>query len=157
MVIVDTTAWIDYLGNVNNRQTNWLRSRIGAADPLGLTDIVLCEVLQGIRSDPDLCWGSASISRGSTCGRQRKARTAVAAARSYRRLRQSWAYGDVTDATALIAAFAARAGIGCSTATATSILFRSVFGCASSAPVRRIAFLLGVGYTLSSRRSESRR
>jgi predicted nucleic acid-binding protein len=50
MVIVDTTVWIDYLGDVNNRQTNWLTREL-RRQPIGLTDIILCEVLQGIRND----------------------------------------------------------------------------------------------------------
>jgi predicted nucleic acid-binding protein len=50
MTIVDTTVWVDYLLNVENLQTLWLdRELSGGA--LGLTDLVLCEVLQGLRSD----------------------------------------------------------------------------------------------------------
>jgi predicted nucleic acid-binding protein len=50
MVIVDTTVWIDYLGAVTNPETQWLDSVVGQ-QPIGLTDIILCEVLQGIRND----------------------------------------------------------------------------------------------------------
>ena len=50
MVIVDTTVWIDYLGTATNPETKWLDSVVGQ-QPIGLTDIILCEVLQGIRND----------------------------------------------------------------------------------------------------------
>lgn len=50
MVIVDTTVWVDYLGGINNDQTSWL-DREMSHRRLGLTDIILCEVLQGIRTD----------------------------------------------------------------------------------------------------------
>ena len=50
MVIVDTTVWIDYFGGVANHETAWLDQALGR-DRLGLTDLILCEVLQGIRSE----------------------------------------------------------------------------------------------------------
>jgi predicted nucleic acid-binding protein len=50
MVIVDTTVWIDYLGGNSNPETEWL-DREMPLQRIGLTDIILCEVLQGIR-DP---------------------------------------------------------------------------------------------------------
>jgi predicted nucleic acid-binding protein len=50
MVIVDTTVWIDYLGGADNRETEWLDRELGQ-QPLGLLDLILCEVLQGIRAD----------------------------------------------------------------------------------------------------------
>ena len=50
MVIVDTTVWIDYLGGITNGQTSWLDREMGR-QRLGLTDLILCEVLQGVRGD----------------------------------------------------------------------------------------------------------
>jgi predicted nucleic acid-binding protein len=50
MVIVDTTVWIDYLGGITNLQTSWLDRELDQ-QRLGLTDIILCEVLQGVRTD----------------------------------------------------------------------------------------------------------
>ncbi len=50
MVIVDTTVWIDYFGGVENRETTWL-DRALPRERLGLTDLILSEVLQGIRDD----------------------------------------------------------------------------------------------------------
>jgi predicted nucleic acid-binding protein len=50
MVIVDTTVWVDYLRGVQNSQTQWLNRELGH-QRLGLTEIILCEVLQGIPDD----------------------------------------------------------------------------------------------------------
>ena len=50
MVIVDTTVWIDYFGGITNTETGWL-DRALARERLGLTDLILAEVLQGIRDD----------------------------------------------------------------------------------------------------------
>jgi predicted nucleic acid-binding protein len=47
MVIVDTTVWIDYLRGVESANTLWLSSQLGQFR-LGLTDLILCEILQGI-------------------------------------------------------------------------------------------------------------
>jgi len=52
MVIVDSTVWIDYLGGRANAATVWLDRELGR-QRLGLTDLILCEVLQGIRSQTD--------------------------------------------------------------------------------------------------------
>jgi len=48
MVIVDTTVWIDYLRGADNPETRWLQREL-QRQRLGLTDLILCEVLQGIR------------------------------------------------------------------------------------------------------------
>jgi len=48
MVIVDTTVWIDYLAGNSNPETEWL-DREMPLQRIGLTDMILCEVLQGIR------------------------------------------------------------------------------------------------------------
>jgi predicted nucleic acid-binding protein len=50
MTIVDTSVWIDYLRGVANPHTNWLDREL-ERQRLGLTDLILCEVLQGIRED----------------------------------------------------------------------------------------------------------
>ena len=50
MVIVDTTVWIDYLAGTANGQTFWLDRELDR-QRLGLTDLILCEVLRGIRGD----------------------------------------------------------------------------------------------------------
>jgi predicted nucleic acid-binding protein len=50
MVIVDTTVWIDYFRGTPTPQVEWLEREM-TGQRLGLTDIILCEVLQGIRDD----------------------------------------------------------------------------------------------------------
>jgi predicted nucleic acid-binding protein len=52
MVIVDTTVWIDYFRGVKNPQALWLEAE-AQRKRLGLTDLILSEVLQGIREDEE--------------------------------------------------------------------------------------------------------
>lgn len=86
MTIVDTTVWIDFFGGIVNPETTWLREQAGRVSP-GLTDLILCEVLQGIRDDftfarvrRELLSLNVFDSGGASI--------AVAAARNYRALRQ---------------------------------------------------------------------
>jgi predicted nucleic acid-binding protein len=51
MVIADTTVWVDHFNNVSNAQTEWLRASGDSKFAVGLTDLILCEVLQGLRDD----------------------------------------------------------------------------------------------------------
>jgi predicted nucleic acid-binding protein len=48
VVIVDTTVWIDYLRGAENPETVWFDREL-THQRFGLTDLILCEVLQGIR------------------------------------------------------------------------------------------------------------
>jgi predicted nucleic acid-binding protein len=50
MVIVDSSVWIDMLRGVTNLQTRWLHEAL-RHEEIGLTSLILCEVLQGVR-DP---------------------------------------------------------------------------------------------------------
>jgi predicted nucleic acid-binding protein len=50
MVIVDTTVWIDYLRGLQNNETNYFDRELGR-QRFGLTDLILCEVLQGVRDE----------------------------------------------------------------------------------------------------------
>lgn len=50
MIIVDTTVWIDYLGGVANPETGWLHAALDR-ERLAVTDLILCEVLQGVRNE----------------------------------------------------------------------------------------------------------
>jgi predicted nucleic acid-binding protein len=52
MVIVDTTVWIDYFRGIKNPQSLWLNVE-AQNKRLGLTDLILSEVLQGIRDDQE--------------------------------------------------------------------------------------------------------
>ncbi len=47
MVIVDTSVWIDYLRGLPNPETDYLDHELGR-QRFGLTDLILCETLQGI-------------------------------------------------------------------------------------------------------------
>jgi hypothetical protein len=47
MIIVDTTVWIDYLRGVRNSETDYFDRELGR-QRFGLTDLILCETLQGI-------------------------------------------------------------------------------------------------------------
>ncbi len=50
MVIVDTTVWIDYFSGRRTPQTDWLDTQL-TRQRLGLTDLIVCEVLQGVHDD----------------------------------------------------------------------------------------------------------
>lgn len=50
MVIVDSSVWIDALWGTINRHSQWLNQSIGN-ERIGLTSVILCEVLQGTRTD----------------------------------------------------------------------------------------------------------
>jgi predicted nucleic acid-binding protein len=85
MVVVDTTVWIDYLGGVTNPHSMWLDRELGNK-PLALTDLIYCEVLQGIRSDAMFLNVRRNLERlpiFQTGG----VRLALAAAENYRYLR----------------------------------------------------------------------
>jgi predicted nucleic acid-binding protein len=47
MVIVDTTVWIDYLRGLQNNETDYFDRELGR-QRFGLTDLILCETLQGL-------------------------------------------------------------------------------------------------------------
>lgn len=86
MVIVDTTVWIDYLGGILNAETVWL-DREMPLQRLGLTDMILCEVLQGIRESREFQQIRDQLLTYDifpTGG----AENAIAAAANYRSLRQ---------------------------------------------------------------------
>lgn len=85
MTIVDTTVWIDYLGGITNAQTEWLAREIGL-QPLGITDLILCEVLQGIRDNAEFTAVQKELGEFDlfeTGGEQ----LAIASAQNYRALR----------------------------------------------------------------------
>ncbi len=85
MTLVDTTVWIDYLrGNVNPH-TDWLDREL-SQQRLGLTDLILCEILQGIRIDSDFKRVRRELSRFEVFDMGGEL-LAVASARNYRFLR----------------------------------------------------------------------
>jgi predicted nucleic acid-binding protein len=52
MLVVDTSVWIDYFNGVENSQTNFLHLALENT-PILIGDLILAEVLQGFRHDPD--------------------------------------------------------------------------------------------------------
>jgi len=85
MVIVDTTVWIDYLNNVTTPETEWLDSQL-TRQPLGLLDLMVCEILQGLATDEEAARVLRDLKRlqlFDTGGLE----LATAAARNYRLLR----------------------------------------------------------------------
>ncbi len=86
MVIVDTTVWIDYLRGAENPETLWLDREL-QRQRLGLTDLILCEVLQGIRDQGTFAQVQANILKFQVFQAGGTA-LAVAAVQNYRELRQ---------------------------------------------------------------------
>ena len=85
MVIVDTTVWIDYFRGRRTAQTQWLDQALGVTR-VGLCDLILCEILQGMSSDADATDVLAEMSSFDlldTGGIE----LAVESARNYRQLR----------------------------------------------------------------------
>ena len=48
MIVVDTTVWIDFLESRDTSFDLHLKELIERGESLGLTDLIYCEVLQGI-------------------------------------------------------------------------------------------------------------
>ena|ERR1700686_3817218 len=107
MVIVDTTVWIDYLRGTDNPETIWLDQEL-TRQRLGLTDLILCEVLQGIGDTALFAQVRdelLTLHLFETGGKQ----LAIASALNYRKLRdQGYTVRRTIDC--LIATFCLQAG-----------------------------------------------
>ena len=106
MVIVDATVWIDYLRGTENPETDWLDREL-QRQRLGLTDLILCEVLQGIRNQGEFARARADLLKFDifdTGGSD----LAIAAAQNYRDLRRR-GYTVRKTIDCLIATFCMRA------------------------------------------------
>ena len=86
MVIVDTTVWIDYLRGAENPETLWLDREL-QRQRLGLTDLILCEVLQGIRDQDAFARTQAQLLKFQVFPTGGIV-LAIAAAQNYRQLRE---------------------------------------------------------------------
>ena len=53
MILVDTSVWIDFLRGVNSRERSVLHRLIEEEKDISITEIVLTEILQGIKEDKD--------------------------------------------------------------------------------------------------------
>jgi predicted nucleic acid-binding protein len=51
VIVVDTTVWIDFFNGVGTPEDRHLQQLITAGRSLALTDLIFCEILQGIRED----------------------------------------------------------------------------------------------------------
>ncbi len=51
MIVVDTSVWIDVLNDVDSQPARQCVSLIETGEPVALTDVILTEVLQGLRSE----------------------------------------------------------------------------------------------------------
>jgi len=85
VIIVDTTVWVDYLRGTSSPHAEWLESHL-AVERLGLTDLILCEVLQGIGTHAQFDAVRAELLRFEVY-ETGTIELAVEAAANYRRLR----------------------------------------------------------------------
>jgi|SRR5580704_3461302 predicted nucleic acid-binding protein len=85
MTVIDTTVWIDYLRGANNTETRWLDREL-QRQRLGLTDLILCEVLQGIRDPASFVRIRDNLLKFHVF-QTRGIELAITAAQNYRRLR----------------------------------------------------------------------
>ncbi len=84
-MIIDTTVWIDFLGGHPTPEAAWLDREL-TRQRLGLTDLILCEILQGIPTEGEAARTLKELQRFevfATGGIE----LAAAAARNYRALR----------------------------------------------------------------------
>lgn len=86
MLVVDTSVWVDYFNGVENPQTNFLHSILDAT-PILIGDLILAEVLQGFRHDPDFEKVRRTLGKFMQASMVNPA-LAVQSARNYRFLRQ---------------------------------------------------------------------
>jgi predicted nucleic acid-binding protein len=85
VVVVETSVWVDYFRNAPTPHCNWLDDAMGRR-PLGITDLSLCEVLQGIPREREFQRVKDYLSRFNL-HRCVGGDMAVATARHYRTLR----------------------------------------------------------------------
>ena len=86
MLVVDTTVWIDYFNGVENSQTDFLHTVLDKT-PILIGDLILAEVLQGFRHDPDFEKVRRTLGKFMQ-GNMVSPALAVQSARNYRFLRQ---------------------------------------------------------------------
>jgi predicted nucleic acid-binding protein len=53
MILVDTSVWIDFLKGADSRERQVLHKLIEEEVDISITEIILAEILQGIRKDKD--------------------------------------------------------------------------------------------------------
>jgi predicted nucleic acid-binding protein len=85
LVIVDSTVWVDYLKGLSTPEKAWLDREIPHRR-LGLTDLILCEMLRGAPSEAKAADVLRELQRFEVFDTGGVA-IAIAAARNYRILR----------------------------------------------------------------------
>lgn len=86
MVIVDTSVWIDYFNGLETAEADWLEVHVDQ-QRLGLTTIILSEVLQGIDNEKSAALVEAELLQFEIFEASSRA-LAVKAAKNYRTLRR---------------------------------------------------------------------
>lgn len=86
MIIVDSSVWIDYLYDTVNCHTKWLDDAIGNEE-IGLTSLIMCEVLQGIRDEAQFCTSRRALLRLPVFDNF-SAELTITSAQNYRTLRR---------------------------------------------------------------------
>ena len=107
MVIVDTTVWIDYWEGARTPEAQWLDAEMDR-QRLGLTDIIVCELLQGVRDEAEAANAERELTKFevfNTGGVE----LAKAAAQNYRALRRR-GYTVRKTIDCLVATFCLREG-----------------------------------------------
>lgn len=87
MIIVDTTVWIDYVRGSRTAETDWLEAHF-TRERLALTDLILCEVLQGTTTVRDFHSVHTELLKFEIF-ETGTIRVALEAASNYRRLREA--------------------------------------------------------------------
>lgn len=54
MIVVDTTVWIDFFDGRDEPHVRSLEQLVGLDEGIALTDVILTEILQGLRSEADV-------------------------------------------------------------------------------------------------------
>lgn len=54
MIVVDTSVWIDWFRDAESDHVDELQRLIDERRPVALTDVIMTEILQGLRSDDDV-------------------------------------------------------------------------------------------------------
>jgi predicted nucleic acid-binding protein len=85
VVIVDSTVWVDYFNGLPNPETDWLDGQLDQ-QRLGLTTIIVCEVLQGLRQERKAIAVATALRQFEVFEMPNLA-VALQAARNYRTLR----------------------------------------------------------------------
>jgi predicted nucleic acid-binding protein len=86
LIVVDTSVWVDFFNGKSTPQTLKLQELLGE-EPVLVGDLILCELLQGARSDAHAKILEKELGKFAIVG-MLDADIAVAAARHYRAVRE---------------------------------------------------------------------